>query len=105
MDKFESLEKEMGKELESIEQKLKAGTEMSETDLKRVDMLTHAMKSLATYKAMIDSRERSSRSYMNREGGINRSYADGYSEGYDMGMRHNSGYYPPRNWYGPYDNN
>ncbi len=57
MDKFESLEKTMCKELEAIEQKLKAGTEMSETDLKRVDMLAHAMKSLATYKAMKEAEE------------------------------------------------
>ena len=57
MDKFESLEKSMCKELEAIEQKLKGGAEMSETDLKRADLLTHTMKSLATYKAMKEAEE------------------------------------------------
>lgn len=57
MDKFEALEKAMCKELEAIEQKIKGGTEMSETDLKRIDMLAHAMKSLATYKAMKEAEE------------------------------------------------
>lgn len=108
MDKFESLEKSMCKELEAIEQKMKAGTEMSETDLKRVDMLTHAMKSLATYKAMKEAEEgysgddgmsgRRGRAangrYVSREG--NGSYADGYSQGYSEGMHQGmSGHYPP----------
>ena len=57
MEKFEALEKKMCQELEAIEQKLKSGAEMSETDLKRADLLAHTMKSLATYKAMKDAEE------------------------------------------------
>lgn len=100
MDKFESLEKSMCKELEAIEQKMKAGTEMSVQDLDKVDKLTHAMKSLATYKAMKEAEEygyseeggmsgRRGRSpvtgrYVSRDGG--NSYADGYSRGYSEAM-------------------
>ena len=103
MDKFEALEKEMCKELEAIEQKMKSGTEMSETDLKRVDMLTHAMKSLATYKAMKEAEEydmegssgRRGRGmngrFVSRDGGS--SYADGYSRGYAEAMQQ-SGHWP-----------
>lgn len=88
MDKFESLEKAMCSELESIEKKLNGG-EMSETDLKRIDMLAHAMKSIATYKAMKEAEDyergmsgRRGRGmdgrYMSRDYGP-RSYDDGYS--------------------------
>ena len=84
MDKFESLEKAMCNELEAIEKKLNGG-EMTETDLKRIDLLAHAMKSLATYKAMKDPEEYNSRHgreerYMGRD--------DRYSGRYDD--------YPPR---------
>ena len=37
--KFEALEKEMCKELEAIEQKMKSGVEMSTADLEKVDKL------------------------------------------------------------------
>ena len=107
MEKFEMLEKEMCKELEAIEQKLKAGTEMSETDLKRVDMLAHAMKSLATYKAMkeadegyydggMSGRRGMNGRYISRDGGS--SYAEGYSRGYSEAMGQQSGHWPM----GPY---
>jgi hypothetical protein len=91
MDRFEALEKEMCKELETIEQKMKSGTEMSETDLKRVDMLTHAMKSLATYKAMKESEEYGPDYYGGYSGRMSRfgrgtSYSDGYSRGYSEAM-------------------
>lgn len=109
MDKFETLEKQMCMELEAIEQKLKGGTEMSETDLKRADMLAHAMKSLATYKAMKEAEEfeyaedgmsgRRGRAmngrYVSRDGGS--SYAEGYSRGYSEAMSQQSGHWmmPP----------
>lgn len=91
MDKFESLEKTMCKELEAIEQKIKGGAEMSETDLKRVDMLAHAMKSLATYKAMKEAEEY--------------EYDDGMSgrRGRGMNGRYMSRDYGPRSYdYPPY---
>lgn len=98
MSKFEVLEKKMCMELEAIEQKLQAGAEMTETDLKRADMLAHAMKSLATYTAMKEYDEedysggdisgRRGRGmngrYVSRDGGS--SYADGYSRGYSEAM-------------------
>lgn len=100
------LEDKMCKELELIEEKYKGGAEMSEVDLKRVDMLAHALKSLATYKAMKEADEygyedgmsgRRGRNpyngqYMSREGGSNQSYASGYGQGYSDAM---SGHFPP----------
>lgn len=108
MDKFTTLEKKMCMELEAIEQKLQGGAEMSEMDLKRADMLAHAMKSLATYKAMKDAEEeyeefggemsgRRGRAangrYVSRDGG--NSYMDGYSRGYAEAMNQ-SGHWPMR---------
>lgn len=105
MEKFEMLEKEMCKELEAIEQKLKAGTEMSTADLEKIDKLTHAMKSLKTYMAMLEAEEGYSEDsgmsgrrgramngrYVSRDGG---SYADGYSRGYSEAMNQQSGHWP-----------
>lgn len=100
MDKFEGLEKALCKELEAIEQKLKAGTEMSVADLDKVDKLTHAVKSLATYRAMCEAEDEGYNSeggysgrrgramngrYVSPDGGS--SYADGYSSGYAEGVR------------------
>ena len=106
MNKFEALEKTMCMELEALEQKMKSGTEMSTNDLEKVDKLTHAMKSLATYKAMKEAEEygqeegmsgRRGRSpstgrYVSRDGG--NSYAEGYSQGYSEGMRQSMMYQP-----------
>lgn len=102
MEKFEALEKAMCHELEKIAQKLDGGTEMSTADLDKIDKLTHAMKSLATYEAMRNPEEwedgmsgRRGRGmdgrYVSRDGGA--SYADGYSNGYAEGMRQ-SGHWP-----------
>lgn len=112
MSKFESLEKAMCKELEALEQKMKSGTEMSTADLEKIDKLTHAMKSLATYTAMKEAEEGYSEDgmsgrrgramngrYVSRDGG---SYADGYSQGYSEGMRQASGWYRPEGM-PPYD--
>ena len=117
MDKFEALEKSMCKELEAIEQKMKSGTEMSVADLDKVDKLTHAMKSLATYKAMKEAEEyeggyssegdggisgRRGRAmngrFVSRDGGS--SYAEGYSRGYSEAMNQQSGHWPAGPWHG-----
>lgn len=112
MEKFEALEKSMCKELEAIEQKMKSGTEMSVQDLDKVDKLTHAMKSLATYKAMKEAEEygmedgmsgargRSPMTgrYVSRDpgySGYGRSYDDGYSGHYPMMY---PAYPEPRRW-------
>ena len=110
MEKFEALEKSMCMELEAIEQKMKGGTEMSMADLEKVDKLTHAMKSLATYNAMKEAEEweneggmsgRRGRSpstgrFVSRDGGG--SYAEGYSRGYSEAMSQTSGHYPMGPW-------
>lgn len=115
MDKFEALEKEMCKELEAIEQKLKGGTEMSLQDLEKVDKLAHAMKSLATYKAMKEAEEGYSEDgmsgrrgrgmngrYVSRDGGS--SYEEGYSQGYSEAMNQSGRFpmYPGQPWRGRY---
>lgn len=46
------LEKAMCKELELLEEKYRNGQEMNEGDIRRADLLAHALKSLATYSAM-----------------------------------------------------
>lgn len=111
MDKFTMLEKSMCHELETIEQKLQGGSEMSIQDLEKTDKLAHALKSLATYKAMKEADEYSEGMQMKGTSGANRyhgmngrfvshtgnSYNDGYSEGYSEAMNQmngNSGHYP-----------
>ena len=111
--KFEILEKKMCKELHSLEDKYANGAEMSEGDLRKIDTFAHALKSLATYRAMVEADEpeaegfsgRRGRSpvtgrYVSRDGGS--SYADGYSQGYSEAMSQmqngNSGHYPMPPW-------
>ena len=92
MEKFEDLERAMCKELEAIEQKVKGGKEMTDMDLDRADKLAHAMKSLATYKAMKDAEEYETGMSGGRGHGMYGRYVsrdDGYSGHYE-------GYYPPR---------
>lgn len=80
--KHELLEEKMCKELEMLEDKYKSGVEMSESDLKKIDMLAHALKSLATYEAMKEAEEYEMGGYSGRRG---RSYNP-----------------PPREWRDPY---
>ena len=103
MDKYELLEKSLCKELDEIEHGLKSGSAMTTQDLDRIDKLVHAMKSLATYKAMKDAEgyedNNMSKSYTASNANRHMSYADGYSRGYAEAMnqmqRGNSGHYPP----------
>jgi len=109
----EVLEQKMCKELEIIQTKYaqNPGMEMSVQDLDKVDKLYHALKSLATYKAMKEAEEeygegeegfsgRRGRAangrYVSRDGGA--SYSEGYSQGYSEAMSQmnggNSGHYP-----------
>lgn len=117
--KFELLEKKMCKELGILEDKYASGAEMSETDLKRIDLLVHSLKSLATYRAMYEAehapvmaeeelsgaRGRSSVTgrYVSRDSG--NSFSDGYSRGYSEAMSQmqngNSGRYPSHPWQYP----
>lgn len=108
--KFEILEKKMCKELQTLEDKyMAAGSELAEADLKRIDVLAHALKSLATYRAMHEAEEYdeenlsgargrspSTGRYVSRDSG--NSYSEGYSRGYSEAMSQmqngNSGHYP-----------
>lgn len=65
--KHELLENKLCKELDLLEEKYRTGAEMSEGDLRRIDLLTHAIKSLATYSAMKEAEE--ARSYMSHDRG------------------------------------
>ena len=56
-ERYEHLEKAMCKELEKLDKKYTADTEMTEQDAERADKLYHALKSAATYHAMKDAEE------------------------------------------------
>lgn len=57
MKKFEILEQKMCKELETLSERYAQGNEMSVQDLDKIDKLVHALKSMATYKAMKEAEE------------------------------------------------
>ena len=101
---YMNLEKKMCHELEILEEKYRNGAEMSEGDLRKIDLLMHSLKSMAAYKAMRESEEVQSynngSSYMNNNGNsyMNNSYArgrgmDGRYISRDMGQDM-SGHYP-----------
>ena len=99
MGKHENLEKKMCRELEMLESKYSDTAELSIEDLKKIDTLAHALKSLATYNAMKEAEEgegmdgysgRRGRNayngrYMSRSMGP-QSYDDGYSGRYPYPM-------------------
>ena len=57
--KYDLLESKICKELDLLEEKYRTGAEMSEGDLRRLDLLAHAIKSLTTYSAMKEAEEKS----------------------------------------------
>ena len=103
------LQNKLCKELEAIEEKYRNGAEMSEGDLRKIDLLTHAMKSLKTYVAM---KEAEDYNYEQNQ----RSYAQGpsrmstmYNHNYNMpnsysrdNMSRDSYYNGPRETLDPY---
>lgn len=99
MERYEHLEKALCKELEKLDKKYTADTEMTEVDAERADKLYHALKSAATYHAMKDAEEeedgysgegrrgdRSYARYRNPRTGryMSRGHEDGYSGRYPM---------------------
>lgn len=52
MNRYMVLENKLCKELDLLEEKYRTGADMSEGDLRRLDLLSHSIKSLATYIAM-----------------------------------------------------
>ena len=51
--KFEHLEAKLEKELANMDEKFRLGAEMSEGDLKRIDMLAHSSKCLMAFEKML----------------------------------------------------
>ena len=103
MGKHMELEKRLCKELDILETKFKTGADMSETDLKRADMILHALKSLATYEAMKEAEEYEMDGYSGRRG--RSPYTGRYvsrDEGPGMSGREQIG---PRYPYDPYGRN
>ncbi len=93
-ERYEHLEKAMCKELEKLNKKYTADTEMNQQDLDRADTLYHALKSAATYHAMKDAEE------WDEEGRDERSYRRGRSGRYPgRGMSRD---YSPMEFDSPY---
>ena len=83
---YKHLENKMCKELEALEEKYRTGAEMSEGDLRRIDLLVHSLKSMATYKAMKEAEEAqryNENSYMS--GNYDNSYMNNAYRSRDMG--------------------
>ena len=89
VNRHEILEQKMCKELDTIEEKYRGGGDMSTQDLDKIDKLVHALKSLATYRAMKEAEEYSEDRRMQNISG--RPYPPRMS--YDM--RGMSGTYEP----------
>ena len=49
---FEGICEAIHRELHKMDEKYSNGTQLSETDLKDINTMAHALKSLATYEAM-----------------------------------------------------
>lgn len=98
MNKFETLESVMCKELEALEHKLQGGAEMSTADLDKIDKLAHAMKSLATYKAMKDPEAWEDGEMSGRRGMNGRYVSRGYGPDGYSGYMHPHGPYPEYRW-------
>jgi len=106
--RYMMLEKSLCKELELLEEKYRNGQEMVEGDIRRVDLLSHALKSLATYTAMKQAEgygyeNNSSYNSYGNQPPMNNSYMNNsyMNNSYDMrGMRSRdmgsdvSGHYP-----------
>lgn len=100
--KHEILEQKMCKELDTLEEKYRGGAELSENDLKRMDMIYHTLKSKATYDAMKEADEYNmygGASYENRS--MNNYSGRYYSRDMGPGGSGYSGHYPimPRPYY------
>lgn len=96
---YKNLEKAMCKELERLDKKYTAETEMTVDDADRANILYHALKSAATYHAMKDAEEEDEeegysgegRSYRGRSYARRRDAMGRYSR---VGEPQYSGHYP-----------
>lgn len=118
MEKYEVVKKKLCEEFDAIGRKLETGADMSDTDLNRLDRITHTLKSMCAFKENEEYAHeggmsgRMGRSYRDGDGEFSgNSYADGYSRGYSDARSFNNGgsgmMYPPmyhgygygeRNW-------
>lgn len=116
---YETIMKQICKEMNELAEKIKKNGTMSEQDLEKIDKLAHAKKSLLTASAMEEAQEyedvesgasgaRTRMTYSGRRGRgmdgrfVSRDSRDSYSEGYNRGYSEamnraqdgNSGHYP-----------
>lgn len=89
---FENIENVLCAELEEMDERYKDGHEINSGDLAKADLIFHALKSAATYKAMKESsyddgmsersyargRNKMNGRYMSRTGGDPRQVIDPY---------------------------
>lgn len=109
MSKHENIEKALCKELEQLDQKV-AGGNMTMDDLHKIDVITHALKSLATYDAMSEEWEGGMSGYDGQSSRRGRSMTTGRyisrdprqpdpmggEFGYPFPDGYSGRYYPPR---------
>ena len=72
---YEAICEAIHKELDVLDEKYAKGTQLSMQDLEHIDMMSHALKSLATYDAMKSG-------YRSRSRASRYGYDDGYERRY-----------------------
>lgn len=83
--RYMNLESKLCRELEMLEEKYRNGHEMSEGDLRKIDLLAHAMKCLATFVAMRES-DYQEEQYIDASRMGNNSYMNNSYMNYNRGM-------------------
>lgn len=76
MGRYMNLESAMRKELDKLDEKYGNGAEMSEGDLRRIDLLTHSLKSVRCYMEKVDAEESQRAMYENNYYNQNTRYMD-----------------------------
>ena len=93
---FESICEAVHREMRKLDEKYSSGAQLSDKDLMDIDKMAHALKSLATYEAMMGNsgyegdsyargRSRTTGRYVSRDGGYsgyNSQDADSYGRRY-----------------------
>ena len=91
MSRYMNLQSTMRKELDRLEEKYGNGAEMSEGDLRRIDLLAHSLKSIRCYLEKIDAEESQRAMYEN-------NFYNNQNTGY-MNQNRYQGYMPnDRRW-------
>ena len=79
MSDYRGLKEKLEKELDTISEQCKTGAAINENDLKRIDLLTHSLKSLECIIKAYEDKER-------------QNYQQGYQESYQQGRYYGPGY-------------